>query len=404
MDHTSNALISSFKSEDAIDNIPVVFDFSDVFEPISRLPPKRAIEFCIDLIYVSHPVSRRPTRMSAKENAELKQQLSELEAKYFICSSSYPWGAAVVFVKKPDGTLKLCIDYRKLNELIIKNRYPLPRIDDMFDQLSGAKLFSQLDLATGFHQLRVAEDSIPLTAFHTHYGSYEWLVMPFGLTNAPAYFVDLMNWIFREYLDKFVLVLIDDILIYSKSEADHIQHLEIVLSTLRRHQHYAKFSKCHFCENRVKFLGHIVSSVGISFDPSKIESIQNWKRPETVTEIHSFLGLASYYRRFIKDFSRIALPLTTLTRKAVPFILSDKCETSFLKLKDLLTHVPILVVPEGNHDPVAYTDASGYGLGVVLMQKDRVVAYASRQLKPNKIRYATHDLELAAIVFALKIW
>jgi len=180
-----------------------------------------------------------------------------------------------VFVKKSDGTLRLCIDYRKLNELTIRNRYPLPRIDDMFDLLSGAKVFSQLDLATGFHQLRVAEDSLPLTAFRTRYGSFEWLVMPFGLTNAPAFFVDLMNRVFREYLDKFVLVFIDDILIYSKSEAEHANHLRIVLSTLRHHQLRAKFSKCHFWENRVKFLGHVVSSDGIYVDPSKIEVIQN---------------------------------------------------------------------------------------------------------------------------------
>ena len=201
--------------------IPIVCDFPDIFEPVSGLTPKWAIEFRIDLIPGAQPVSRPPTRMSTKENEELKKQLLELEAKHFIRSSSSPWGATVVFVRKSDGTLRLCVDYRKLNELTIKNRYPLPRIDDMFDQLSGAKVFSQLDLATGFHQLRVAEDSVPLTTFRTRYGSYEWLVMSFGLTNAPAYFVDLMNRVFREYLDKFVLVFIDDILVYSKSKEDH---------------------------------------------------------------------------------------------------------------------------------------------------------------------------------------
>lgn len=205
-------------------------------------------------------------------------------------------------MKKSDGTLRLCVDYRKLNDLTIKNKYPLPWIDDLFDQLSGARVFSQLDLATGFHQLRIAEDSIPLTSFHTRYGSYEWLVIPFGLTNAPAYFVDLMNKVFKDFLDRFVLIFINDILVYSKTEEEHEKHLQIVLETHRSNQLKAKFSKCHFRQSRVKFLGHIISESGISVDPSKIEAIQNWKRPKSVTEIRSFLGLAGYCRHFIKDF------------------------------------------------------------------------------------------------------
>jgi len=208
-------------------------------------------------------------------------------------------------VKKSDGTLRLCVDYRKLNDLTIKNKYPLPRIDDLFDQLSGARVFSQLDLATGFHQLRIAEDSIPLTSFRTRYGSYEWLVMPFGLTNAPAYFVDLMNRVFKDFLDRFVLIFIDDILVYSKTEEEHEKHLRIVLETLRSNQLKAKFSKCHFWQSRVKFLGHIISESGISVDPSKIEAIQDWKRPESVTEIRSFLGLAGYYLVLSKTFLRL---------------------------------------------------------------------------------------------------
>ena len=222
--------------DDIISRIHVVREFFDIFEPVLGLPPKRAIEFRINLVSGAQPIPRPPYRMSNKENEEMRKQLSELETRQFIRSSSSPWGASAIFVKKSDGTLRLCVDYRKLNDLTIKNKYPLPRIDDLFDQLSGARVFSQLDLATGFHQLYIAEDSIPLTSFRTRYGSYEWLVMPFGLTNAPAYFFDLMNRVFKDFLDRFVLIFIDDILVYSKTEEEHEKHLRIVLETLRSNQ------------------------------------------------------------------------------------------------------------------------------------------------------------------------
>ncbi|KAL0546384.1 hypothetical protein IC582_016292 [Cucumis melo] len=282
--------------------------------------------------------------------------------------------------------MRLCIDYRELNKVTVKNRYPLPRIDDLFDQLQGATVFSKIDLRSDYHQLRIRDSDIPKTAFRSRYGHYEFVVMSFGLTNAPTVFMDLMNRVFKDFLDSFVIVFIDDILIYSKTEAEHEEHLHQVLETLRAN----------------KF--HVVPSEGVSVDPAKIEAVTNWPRPSTVSEIRSFLGLAGYYRRFVEDFLRIANPLTQLTRKGTPFVWSPAYESSFQELKQKLVTAPVLTVPNGSGSFVIYSDASKKGLGCVLMQRGKVVAYASRQLKIHEQNYPTHDLELAAVVFAMKIW
>jgi hypothetical protein len=275
----------------------------------------------------------------------------------------------------------MCIDYRELNKLTVKNRYPLLRIDDLFDQLQGAQYFSKIDLRSGYHQLRVHEDDIPKTAFRTRYGHFEFTVMPFGLTNAPAVFMDLMNRLCKPYLDKFVIVFIDDILIYSRSREEHAGHLKKVLELLREEKLYAKFTKCDFWLEEVQFLGHVVNKDGIQVDPSKIEAVKNWKTPETPTEIRQFLGLAGYYRRFIENFSKIAQPLTLLTQKDRRYDWGEKQERAFQVLKDKLCNAPILSLPEGSDDFVVYCDASGQGLGCVLMQRGKVIAYASRQLR-----------------------
>ncbi|XP_056166360.1 uncharacterized mitochondrial protein AtMg00860-like [Syzygium oleosum] len=218
--------------------------------------------------------------------------------------------------------------------------------------------------------------------------------MPFGLTNAPVAFMDLMNRVFKEFLDQFVIVFIDDILVYSKSSAEHELHLEKVLQTLREHALYAKFSKCEFWLHRVAFLGHVVSGEGIAVDPVKIEAVVNWRRPTTVTEVRSFLGLAGYYRRFVEGFSALAMPLTRLLKKETRFEWTDKCERSFQELKQRLTTAPVLTILSGSGGYEIYSDASLRGLGCVLMQHGRVVAYASRQLRPHALNYPTHDLEL----------
>ena len=385
--------------------VPVVNEFCDVFpEDLLGLPPDREIEFEIELAPGTEPISIAPYRMTPAELKELKMQMEELLSKGFVKTSTSSWGAPVLFVKKKDGSLRLCIDYRQLNKVTIRNQYPLPRIDDLFDQLQGAKLFSKIDLRSGYHQLKVRREDVPKTAFKTRYGHYEFLVMPFGLTNAPAAFMDLMNRVFGPYLDKFVIVFIDDILVYSSSKEEHAEHLRIVLQTLREHQLYAKFSKCQFWLDRVAFLGHVVSAEGISVDPQKIEAVVDWKPPTNVTEVRSFLGLASYYRKFVEGFSKIATPLTKLTRKEEKFIWSEACQNSFDELKQRLTTAPVLTLPSGNEGFTVYCDASKQGLGCVLMQHDRVIAYASRQLKKHEVNYPTHDLELAAVVFALRIW
>ncbi|KAK9029043.1 hypothetical protein V6N11_026169 [Hibiscus sabdariffa] len=388
-----------------IEDIQTVREFPDVFpEELPGLPPDRDVEFEIETYLGSAPVSMAPYRMAPKELKELKVQLQELLDRGFIRPSSSSWGAPVLFVKKKDGSLRLCIDYRKLNNLTVKNKYPLPMIDDLFDQFRGATVFLKIDLRSGYYQLRVKDSDVAKTAIRTRYGHYEFLVMPFGLTNAPAAFMDMMNRVFRPYLDQFVVVFIDDILIYSRSKAEHVEHLRIVLQTLRDHRLYAKLSKCEFWLKKVTFLGHVVSAEGIQVDPSKIEAIVSWKQLKNVSEIRSFLGLAGYYRRFVEGFSIIAAPLTKLLRKDVPFVWTEAQQTSFEKLKGALTQAPVLVQPESGKDFVVYSDASHSGLGCVLMQEGRVIAYASRQLRSHELNYPTHDLELAAVVFALKIW
>ena len=288
--------------------------------------------------------------------------------------------------------------------MTVKNKYPLPGIDDLFDELKGASIFPKIDLRSGYHQLKIKDVDVHKTAFRTRYGHYEFLVMPFGLTNAPADFMDLMNRVFRPYVDQFVVVFIDDILVYSKDRESHDTHLWVVLEIFRKEQLYAKLSKCEFWLTEVSFLWHIVSEEGIRLGPKKIEVVVEWKPPRDVTEVRSFLRLAGYYRRFVKGFSMIAVPMTRLILKNVKFEWSEKCQRSFEKLKAFLPEAPVLTQPTCGKEYVIYSDASLNGLGCVLMQEGKVVAYESRQLKPHEKNYPTHDFELAAIVFSLKIW
>ncbi|WVZ83642.1 hypothetical protein U9M48_030770 [Paspalum notatum var. saurae] len=326
--------------------------------------------------------------MAPAELAELKEQLENYG------ESSSPWGAPVLFVTKKDGSMRMCIDYRSPNEVTIKNKYPLPRIDDLFDQLE----------VPSYHQLKIREEDIQKTAFVTRYGQYEFAVMPFGLTNAPAYFMNLMNKVFMDRLDKYVVVFIDDILIYSKDAMEHERHLRLVLEKLRRHQLYAKYSKCEFWLEKVAFLGHIITAKGVAVDPEKVRAVSEWQQPTNVTEVRSFLGLAGYYRRFIEGFAKIAGPLFALQKKRAKFQWTTACEKSFQELKAGLTIAPVLVQPDIFRDFVIYCDASRQGLGCVLMQDGKVIAYASRKLKDHEQNYPTHDRELAVVVHTLKIW
>jgi hypothetical protein len=275
------------------------------------------------------PISKRPYRMLVNELVELKKQLAELYAKGFICPSSSPWGAPVLFVEKKDATQWMCVDYRLLNEVIIKNKYPLPWIEDLFDQMKGASVFLNIDLRSRYHQLKIRESDIPKTAFHTQYALYEYTVMSFGLINAPTYFMYLMNKVFMEYLDKFVVVFIDDILVFSKTEEEHKKHLRLVLKKLRSNKLYTKFSKYEFWLPKVAFLGHVISAGGVPIDPGKVKDVLNWMPHTTASEIQSFLGLVGYYHRFIKDFSKIAKPMTKLLEKNKTFEWTAECQASF---------------------------------------------------------------------------
>jgi hypothetical protein len=269
-----------------IKDITVVCEFPDVFpEDLPGLPPERDVEFVIELKPGTAPISRRSYRMPPNELAELKIQLQDLLEKGFIRPSSSPWGCPAIFVKKKDQTLQMCVDYRPLNEVTIKNKYPLPRIVILFDQLTGARVFSKIDLRSGYHQIRIRPEDIPKTAFTTRYGLFEYLVMSFGLTNAPVHFTYSMNSVFMPKLDKFVVVFVDDILIYSKNEEEHAQHLRVVLTRLREHQLYAKFSKCAFWLEEIQFLGHVLSARRIAVDPSKVKDILEWKPPTTVHQV-----------------------------------------------------------------------------------------------------------------------
>jgi hypothetical protein len=267
-----------------LEDIPVACEFPDVFpEDLPGMPPDQDVEFVIELQPSMAPISRRPYKMTPKELAELKVQLNELLDIRYIHPSSSPWGCPALFVKKKDQSLRLCVDYRSLNVVTVKNKYSLPRIDILFDQLAGAKVFSKVNLRLGYHQIKIHPEDIPKTAFSIRYELYEYLVMSFGLTNAPAHFMYLMNSVFMPELDKFVMVFIDDILIYFKSEEDHVQHLRVILQRLLDHQLYAKFSKCAFWLKEVPFLGHVISAGGIAVDPSKVQKVLDWKSPKSVT-------------------------------------------------------------------------------------------------------------------------
>jgi hypothetical protein len=308
----------------------VVSEFPNVFpNELPGMPPNCDIEFVIELVPGTTPIYKSPCRMATPELAELKEHIKELLEKGFIRPSSSPWGAPVIFIPKKDGIQRLYVDYRALNEVTSKNKYPLPRIDDLFDQLHGACVFSNIDLRSGYHQLKIRECDILKTTFVSRYGLYEYMVMSFGLTNALAYFIYPMNKVFMEYLDKFVMVFIDDILVYSRSEEENEEHLYFFLQKLRDHRLYAKLSRCEFWLKQVAFLGHVISKGGIFVDPSKVQDVLGWNSCMSVSDIHSFFGLAGYYQRFIEGFSKMSKPMTELLEKDEKFKRMPACEASF---------------------------------------------------------------------------
>ncbi|KAJ9507837.1 hypothetical protein QJQ45_019250, partial [Haematococcus lacustris] len=370
--------------------------------------PRRSVDHTIHLTGPA-PSPRPIYRMSQPELDQLKKQLDDLLAKGFIRPSTSPFAAPVLFVRKKDGSLRLCVDFRALNQQTLKNRYPLPRIDDLLDQLSGAQVFSKIDLRSEYHQIRVAEDDIPKTAFRTRYGHYEFTVLPFGLCNAPATFQQLMNDVFKPHLDDFVLVYLDDILVFSKSAADHERHLHLTLSLLRQHQLCANLAKCAFWLDTVDFLGHIVSAAGIQPDPTKVKAVLDWPAPQDKHQLRSFLGTANYYRRLLHHHAHRVLPLTDLLRDEQPWRWGEAEQRAFADIKAAMASSPVVRPPDFSLPFTVKTDASLFAIGAVLTQQDSsgaeyVVAYESRKLNPAQVNYPAHERELLAVLHALTTW
>jgi hypothetical protein len=384
--------------------------YRDVFPSAlpDGLPPSREVDHRIELIPGSSPPSRPTLRLSATELAELKKQLAELEAAGFIRPSKSPFGAPILFVKKKDGTMRMCIDYRALNRITVKNSYPLPRVDELFDRLQGARYFSKIDLRSGYHQIRIAPEDVPKTAFRTRYGHYEFMVLPFGLTNAPATFMHLMHQTMRPLLDECALVFLDDILIYSRTLEDHQQHVRRVLDALREQKLYAKESKCEFFKHEVEFLGHRVGRDGVRMMEDKVQAIREWPTPRSVRDVRAFLGTAGYYRKFIRDFSTIAAPLSELTKDSVKFEWAAPHESAFVQLKAAIAQGPVLILPDPSLPFVVHTDASGFAVGAVLQQDQgkglQPIAFLSKKMSDAETRYPVHEQELLAIIQALSAW
>ncbi|KAG7674175.1 hypothetical protein KSW81_006007 [Nannochloris sp. 'desiccata'] len=388
----------------------IMKDYEDVFPDNlpPGLPPERSVDHRIELEPGAQPTSRPDYKKSLPEYDEMQRQINEMLENGEIQPSVSPYGSPVLFVKKQDGSLRMCIDYRALNKQTVKNRYPLPRIEEMLDRLGKAKYFTKLDLRSGYYQIRVAKEDIYKTAFSTRYGHYEFLVMPFGLTNAPATFQTLMNDIFRTSLDKFIMVYLDDILIFSDTLEDHEKHVRHALDVLRQNKLYCKASKCEFFQTEVSFLGHVINGDGVKADPRKVQAVADWPQPKTVRQVRSFLGLANYYRRYVHGFATMAAPLTLLTKKNVPFLWTTKQTQALEALKTALSTAPVLKNPEFGKPFVITTDASEFAVGAVLSQStpegERPVAFISQTLSDTERRWPTHDRELHAIVCALKRW
>ncbi|KAJ9519127.1 hypothetical protein QJQ45_007681 [Haematococcus lacustris] len=385
-------------------------EYADVFGDMPPgLPPDRPVGHTIRTPPGAEAPYKRMYKLSPREEAEVKKQVAELLAKGLIEPSSSPYGAPILFVQKKDGSLRMCIDYRALNKLTVRDRYPLLRIDDLFDKLAGKRVFSSLDLQSGYHQIRITEEDVPKTAFLTPMGQFQFKVLCFGLTNAPATFQRMMNNVFKPLINECVLVYIDDILVMSNTPEEHVQHLRQVLQLMRENKFYAKLAKCEFNKTQLAFLGHIVGSKGIAVDPAKVQVVKEWPTPRNLKDLQAFLGLANYFRRFIPNFSSLAAPLTTLTSKQVAAAydwghFGGAELAAFTELKEALCSAPVLALPDFSKPFVVCTDASLVGTGGVLMQDGRPIAYTSKKMSPAETRYATGEQELLGIIRAVREW
>lgn len=379
-------------------------EYLELTHETTDLPPERpGFDHAITLQEGANPVNICPYRYPAMQKTVIEELINDMLQKGVIQTSCLSFASPVVLVKKKDWGWRLCIDYHALNKLTVKNRYPIPLIEDLFDELGGAKLFSKLDLRSGYHQIRVLEKDRCKIAFQTHSGHFEFLVMPFGLSNAPATFQNVMNHIFKEFLLKFVLVFFDDILIYSKGGEEHLQHLKQVFEVLKQHSYVLNRKKCVLGASRIEYLGHFILEEGVSTDPRKIEAVTHWPTPKNIKQIRSFLGMTGYYRRFIKNYGTIAWPLTELLKRG-GFKWNPKAEEAFKHLKEALASSPVLALPDLSKPFTIEADASQFGIGAVLMQDQHPIAYISKALSPKNQALSVYDKELLALVHAVGMW
>ncbi|KAF8749465.1 hypothetical protein RHS01_09965 [Rhizoctonia solani] len=390
---------------------PQYHEFARVFgkEEFKVLPPHREYNIAIDLIPDAKLTPGPIYGMTDAESKALKQHIDEELATGKICPSTSLAGAPVMFVKKADGSLRLVVDYRKLNDVTHKNVYPLPRQDDLMAKLQNAKLFAKLDLQWGYNNVRIKEGNEWKTAFRTKYGLFKYLVMPFGLSNAPAAFQHFMNDLFRDLIDVTVVIYLDNILIFSEKPEDHLAHIREVLSQLMKNQLFCKLSKCHFHVTTVDYLGIVISPAGFSMDQKKIKAVMSWPQPKTVKQVQAFLGFVNYLRCFIPNFSLVALPLHNLTKKESPWSWGSLEEAAFQELKLLVTQLPVLIHSNPKLPYYLETDASGVAMGAILSQQGadnqlHLVAYMSKSFSGTKANYDTHNKELLAIIKALEEW
>ncbi len=395
-----------------IENIPVQYrHLKDVFskQKADKLPPHRLTD-CKIVLEKDATLHYGPIySLTEEESKVLKEYIDENLKKGFIRPSESPAGYPVLFQKKKDGSLRLCVDYKKLNAVTVRNSYPIPLISDIIERVKGATHFTKLDLRSAYNLIRIREGDEYKTAFRTKYGHYEYLVMPFGLTNAPATFQSFINYVLRPFLEKFVILYLDDILIFSKGEQEHHKHVEMVLKKLLENNLYAKLEKCEFDKDQVEFLGYVLSGKGIATDPKKIEAIKNWPRPQSVKDVQRFVGLCNYYRRFVQNFAKLAKPLHQLTKKNVKFEWSSEAENSFKTLKEKLISSPILIHPNPEQQFIVECDASNFAIGAILSQHDKnnvlhPVAYFSRALNNAEKNYSITEKELLAIKCAFSNW
>ncbi|KAL0329707.1 UNVERIFIED_CONTAM: Transposon Ty3-I Gag-Pol polyprotein [Sesamum radiatum] len=388
-------------SSTAIDTL--LESYADIFQEPQGLPPSRGVEHQIQLKPDAIPKKMHPYRYSFAQKNEIEKIVKELLESGMIQPSQSSFGSPVLLVKKKDGSWRMCIDYRYLNSLTIKHNFPIPVVDELLDELHGARFFSKIDLRSGYFQIRMRQEDIPKTSFVTHQGHYEYLVMPFGLCNAPSTFQSLMNMVFSPYLRKFILVFFDDILIYSKTWEEHLQQLQLTLEVLRKNQLFAKRSKCDFGKQSVEYLGHIISVNGVATDPSKVECMKSWPLPKDVKGLRGFLGLTGYYRKFLKDYGTISRPLTELLKKD-GFLWTDSATAAFEQLKAAMVSAPVLALPDFAKPFVVETDACDKGIGAVLMQDHRPIAYLSKALGPRTQGLSVYEKEFLAILLAVTKW